>query len=207
MPVTGLERTRTVIDSETTGFYVAEGERIVSLGAVRGTLEGGVSKCQSWILDTGGRQSSPGALAVHRIRADDPRRIPERDGILGLREFVGDSVAVFQNAPFDMAFLDDACDRLGLPRFTFEIEDTIVLGRERFPGQHVNLDALLKRLGIGDSVMARRRDERHEVLDDCLLTFEVWRQLATPARFELVTEAAAFVGLDPGAIETIAMEW
>jgi DNA polymerase-3 subunit epsilon len=206
MKVFDLSRPRSAVDSETTGIHVRDGERMVSIGAVRGTLDGGVIEKRSWLIDTGGRQSAPEALAIHRIPANAPGRLPEVVVWKAFLEFVGDDVKVFQNGAFDMAFFNDLCDRNGLPRPEWDAEDTMDLAAERFPGKPRNLDSLLRLTGISGT-MADRRDDRHDVLDDCELTFHVWRRLVRPSSLDLeaVAGARTMAGVDD--FETVAMEW
>jgi DNA polymerase-3 subunit epsilon len=102
------------------------------------------------------RAVDAGALAVHGLSdaflADKPRF---RDVAAGLFEFLSGAELVIHNAPFDLAFLDAEFRRLdpdweGLTRHC-TVLDTLVLARERHPGQRNSLDALCKRYRIDHS--------------------------------------------------------
>ena len=185
----------TVIDTETTGLDVKAGERIRSIAYVQGTLAGGMSAKGIFILDTGGRLSGPEAFRVHRIRNDDPRQVPARQGMSAILAIVAAGgppdagVAIMHNADFDMGFIDDALAREGLGPQRWRVQDTMRISLGRNPTRHANLDALAKEHGL-DASLIQRRKERHDAQDDCLLTFELWRRIVRPMTLDLAGAGA-----------------
>ncbi len=68
-----------------------------------------------------------------------------------LIKFISDSELIIHNAPFDVGFLIMELTRLEWPKTLLDycqILDTLILAREKHPGQRNNLDALCKRYDI-----------------------------------------------------------
>ena len=95
------------------------------------------------------------AIEVHgltrRFLSDKPRFKEIEDEFL---EFVTGTELIIHNAPFDIGFLDS---ELTLSSSNQSINsvctvlDTLVLAREKHPGQRNSLDALCKRYGVDNS--------------------------------------------------------
>ncbi len=70
-------------------------------------------------------------------------------------EYIDGAELIIHNAAFDIGFLDNELSRAGsqygrmADRTT--VVDTLLLARERYPGQRNSLDALCKRLGVDNS--------------------------------------------------------
>jgi DNA polymerase-3 subunit epsilon len=76
---------------------------------------------------------------------------------------------VIHNAAFDIGFLDAELGRLdgyGAMATRCTVEDSLLLARQRFPGQRNSLDALCKRLGVDNS----QRQLHGALLDAQILT-------------------------------------
>ena len=139
-----------VLDTETTGFN-KDSDRVIEIGAVKLREGRPVSKFHTY-LNAQGVSSSPGALAVHGITeqflADKP---VFSDVYNALLDFICDTDLVIHNAPFDVGFLDAELERVGYQARIGDIcnvVDTLVLAKQRFPGQKNNLDILCKRYGV-----------------------------------------------------------
>lgn len=179
-----------VCDSETTGLKVEEGDRIIQIAAVTGTANGGISDRYSAILDTDGRKSSPESYAIHRIAFNRPDRRPEREVMDEFLVRTRRHHVVFHNGPFDMAFIEDSIRRNGLPGHEWIIHDTMVMARNQLPGVGLSLDSIARKLNV-DPFLIERRKLKHDALEDCELTFEVFRRLAFPSNLLLEQNAAA----------------
>jgi len=82
--------------------------------------------------------------------------------------FIDGAELIAHNASFDMGFLSAEFARLPQPVRVVErvsVLDTLLLAREKYPGQKNNLDALCKRLGVDNS----HRDLHGALLDAQLL--------------------------------------
>jgi len=167
-----------VLDTETTGFEPAEGDRIVEIGAIE--LMGHVPTGRTYHVYINPQRSMPAeAFEVHGIGADllEPPQEP-KPGQQTLRDkpvfaevgqsfldFVGDARLVIHNAAFDMKFLNFELHRMGLPQLPMDqAVDTLAIARRRFPGSPASLDALCRRFAI---------DNTSRVLHGALLDSEI----------------------------------
>ncbi|MCX4199073.1 DNA polymerase III subunit epsilon [Methylobacterium organophilum] len=121
------------------------------------------------------REVDEGAIAVHGITneflTDKPRF---RDIADEFFEFIKDAQLVIHNAAFDLGFINNEFALLG-QQDRAEITDhctvldTLLMARERHPGQRNSLDALCKRYGVDNS----GRD-LHGALLDAEILADVW---------------------------------
>jgi DNA polymerase-3 subunit epsilon len=144
-----------ILDTETTGLEWKKGNRIVEIGCVE-LLERRPSGRHFHRYLKPDCQFEPGAQEVTGLTleflADKPLFEEVADEFLG---FVDGAELIIHNAAFDLGFLDSELSRLGerygrMADRTTTV-DTLLLARERFPGQRNSLDALCKRLGVDNS--------------------------------------------------------
>ncbi|MBL8298135.1 MAG: DNA polymerase III subunit epsilon [Rhodanobacteraceae bacterium] len=157
-----------VLDTETTGLEVTRGHRLIELGCVE-LLSRRVSGSQYHRYLNPERDIDAGAQAVHGISieflADKPRFA---DVAVEFLDYIKGAELIIHNAAFDVGFIDAELARLG-PEFGrlsdhATVLDTLLLARERYPGQRNSLDALCKRLDI---------DNSHRELHGALLDAEI----------------------------------
>jgi DNA polymerase-3 subunit epsilon len=145
-----------VLDTETTGLNVDEGHRIIELGCVELLNRRATGRHFHRYLNPE-REIEDGALAVHGLTRERLAREPKFSDICAeLLEFIRDSELIIHNAAFDVAFLEREFALLANAppvslRSLCPIVDTLMLARERHPGQRNSLDALCKRYGIDNS--------------------------------------------------------
>jgi DNA polymerase-3 subunit epsilon len=158
-----------VLDTETTGLEWRKGNRVVEIGCVELVERRPTGRTFHCYLNPD-RDFEPGAQEVTGLTleflADKPRFAEVADAFLA---FVDGAELVIHNAAFDVGFLDAELARLDglgalLDRCT--VEDTLLLARQRFPGQRNSLDALCKRLGVDNS----QRQLHGALLDAQILT-------------------------------------
>lgn len=193
-------------DTETTGLSVEDGDRILAIACVTGTANAGILTRDLWYVDTEGRRSSPESFAVHRIPHNHPDRMPEREALARYDAVAGCPWMVMQNGQFDIAFLKAAYERCGIimPRRT--LIDTMDLSRRLAPGKAANLDAQGARLGL-DPAMLNRRKLKHDALEDCEMTFEIWRRSAFPTRLDLDPRAASGRKMVEAPTQATELDW
>jgi DNA polymerase-3 subunit epsilon len=163
----------TVFDTETTGFHPAEGDEIVSVGAVR-VVNGRLLRHETFDRLVDPRRSVPArSVAVHGITTDMVRGQPTMDQVLPVfARFAEDTVLVGHNVGFDMSFLRLKEVQTGV-RFTQPVLDTLLLDAALHPDHESHsLEAIAARLGVG--VVGR-----HTALGDALVTGEVFLLLLT----------------------------
>lgn len=145
-----------VLDTETTGMPVTDGHRIIEIGCVE--LEGRrLTGRHFHVYLRPDREIDEGAIAVHGITnefvADKPRFKEIADEFY---EFIHGAQLIIHNAAFDVGFINNEFalmgqqDRADITQHC-SILDTLMMARERHPGQRNSLDALCKRYGVDNS--------------------------------------------------------
>lgn len=161
------EKGYTAFDTETTGFSPPQAE-LVEIGAVRVRQFFVQEVFQSLIKPQ--RGIPPAVTEIHGITDEMCEEAPEElEVIPRFIEFVGGEPLVAQNSSFDMAFLNEACQRLAIP-FENPVMDTLVLSRAALPGMSHALGSLCESLGIGVGRL-------HRAVADAEATAELFRRL------------------------------
>lgn len=193
-----------ILDTETTGLSWERGNRVVEIGCVEFVARRPTGRTFQCYLNPG-RDFEPGAREVTGLTleflADKPAFVAIVDEFMA---FIAGAELIIHNAAFDVGFLDNelalAGPQYGRLRDHCAIEDTLMLARQRFPGQRNSLDALCRRLGVDNS-----HRQLHGALLDAQLLAEVYIGL-TSGQSEIgfdgatapsVTPAMAFAS-DPG---------
>lgn len=162
-----------VLDTETTGFEPAEGDRIVEIGAVE--LMNHMPTGRTFHKYINPLRVMPdAAFQVHGLSDDFLRDKPVFAEVAhDFVAFIGDARLVIHNAAFDMKFINAELGWAGLPPVPFErAVDTLAIARRRFPGAQASLDALCRRFGIDNSARTL-----HGALLDSEILAEVYLEL------------------------------
>ncbi len=163
-----------ILDTETTGLRVDDGNRILEIAAVE-MLNRKVSppECHLHRYINPERESEEGALNVHGLTQDFLADKPKFADIAHeFVEFVRGAELIIHNAPFDVGYLNMELDRLGLGKITDYVTgviDTLAMAKEAFPGKRNSLDALCDRFEVD-----RSNRILHGALIDCELLAEVY---------------------------------
>ncbi|NBC01930.1 MAG: hypothetical protein GVY15_13870 [Bacteroidetes bacterium] len=159
--------TYTVFDTETTGLHPTEGDKIISLGAVR-VLNQRVLQGETFdqLVDPQ-RPLSLDSVRIHGIQPATLRGKPTIDRVLPhFHQFAGDTVLVGHNVAFDLSFIRQEEEALDC-RFDQPVLDTLLLTALVNPDRDdYSLDALADALGITVT-------GRHTALGDALITAEL----------------------------------
>lgn len=166
-----------VLDTETTGLEWRKGNRVVEIGCVELLERRATGRTFQCYLNPD-REFEPGAQEVtgltREFLADKPRFAEVVDEFLA---FIDGAELVIHNAAFDVGFLDAELARLeghGRLQERCTVEDSLLLARQRFPGQRNSLDALCKRLGVDNS-----HRQLHGALLDAQLLAEAYLALTS----------------------------
>jgi DNA polymerase-3 subunit epsilon len=192
-----------VFDTETTGFSVEEGDRLVEIGAVR--MRDGLPTRETFhAYINPGRTVPQGAVEVHGLTTDFLRDKPMFEEIAqGFIDFVGDLPMVAHNAKFDEKFLNFQLKEIGFKTYPLSLfVDTIPIAKRKYPGQQVNLDALCRKMKIS----LDNRD-KHGALIDSELLAEVCVELMggrQASMFDEMTKGSSskVQDVDLGPVET-----
>ena len=143
-----------ILDTETTGLEVLQGHRIIEIGAV---LMNDRKKSEEHFHTylNPSRLIDEEASKVHGIMNEDLIDQPSFDEIAEeFLEFVDGSILVIHNAAFDVGFLNNelklASSKYPMLQDICEIEDSLAIAKDKFPGQRNSLDALANRFEISN---------------------------------------------------------
>lgn len=162
-----------VLDTETTGIDPLDGHRIIEIGCVE--MQGRrVTDHDFHEYLQPDREIDQEAIEVHGITneflADKPRFSDVVDQFM---EYVKGAELVIHNAPFDVGFINNELQLAGSSWGKLEdhctILDTLVMAREKYPGQRNSLDALCKRLDVNNE-----HRELHGALLDSQILADVY---------------------------------
>ena len=160
-----------VLDVESTGLNPQK-DRLLSIGALqlvhnqinlKGALE--------LHLDPPNAHEKTEAIAIHGLvpSTADRNYVEEEDALRQLLAFIGNSVLVGHHLGFDLAILNNALLRIGIPKLRNKVIDTFLLAQKLDkPSYHTNpqqygLDQLARQFSIPLS-------DRHTALGDCYIT-------------------------------------
>ncbi len=173
-----------ILDTETTGFDPAEGDRIIELGCVE-LINRQFTGNNLHVYFNPDRESSPGALEVHGLTTEFLSQFNRfEEEATRIFEYLKGTEIYIHNASFDVKFLNSEFARVGLPPVEeiAVIHDTLAMAREQYPGKRNSLDMLCERLGISNA-----HRTLHGALLDAELLAEVWLAM-TRGQFGLVME-------------------
>ena len=180
-----------VLDTETTGLEVKQGHRVIEIGAV---LLNDRKKSEEHFHTylNPSRLIDEEASKVHGITNSDLEDKPFFDEIAEeFISFVEGSTLVIHNAPFDLGFLNN---ELKLASINYpnleeicEVEDSLVIARDKYPGQRNSLDALATRYNISGYDRTF-----HGALLDANILADVFMQLTGgQSKFEFISNGAS----------------
>ena len=143
-----------ILDTETTGLEVLQGHRIIEIGAVL-INDRKKSKEHFHTYLNPSRLIDEEASKVHGIMNEDLIDKPSFDEIAEeFLEFVDGSTLVIHNAAFDIGFLNNelklASSKYPMLQDICEVEDSLAIAKDKFPGQRNSLDALANRFEISN---------------------------------------------------------
>lgn len=170
-----------ILDTETTGLEWKKGNRVVEIGCVELLERRPTGRTYHQYINPQ-REFEQGAAEVTGLSleflSDKPLFAAIADEFLA---FIDGAELIIHNAAFDVGFLDYELSRLGeqygrlADRVT--VEDSLLLARQRFPGQRNSLDALCKRLGVDNT-----HRQLHGALLDAQLLCDVYLNLTAGQR-------------------------
>ena len=154
-----------ILDTETTGLEPKQGHRIIEIGCIELINRRETERNFHQYLNPE-RDIDDGAFNIHGLSNEflsDKSRFA--DIAQEFIDFIRDGELIIHNAPFDVGFINAELKLLGKKWGKIEdycsVFDTLVLAREKHPGQKNNLDALCKRYEVDNS----QRDLHGALLD------------------------------------------
>jgi DNA polymerase-3 subunit epsilon len=158
-----------VLDTETTGLEPSQGHRIIEIGCVELVDRKLTGRHYHQYINPD-REVEQGAIEVHGITneflADKPRFHQIAADFLA---FINGAELIIHNAPFDVGFIDHEFKLLNAGYAPLDqycaVIDTLVMARQKHPGQRNSLDALCSRYHVDNS----QRDLHGALLDSEIL--------------------------------------
>ena len=145
-----LQGTRQLIlDTETTGFYFQDTDRIIEVGAIE-MINRKLTGSSIHIYINPGKEVGD-SERIHGITDEFLTDKPKYDEIAqGLFDYLKGAEIIAHNATFDMNFLDMEFKRSGFQALSevCEVTDTLAMAKSKHPGQKNSLDALVRRYEI-----------------------------------------------------------
>ena len=180
-----------VLDTETTGLEVEQGHRIVEVGAVALADRKRTDLHFHSFLNPQ-RSIDEEAEKVHGLSMERLSSEPEFSEIAeSFLEFVEGSILVIHNAAFDLGFLNAELKRASSQYPALEeicdVEDTLLMARNKFPGQRNSLDALANRF----EVTGYDRSFHGALLDANILADVYIHLTGGQSKFEFMTSNAS----------------
>ena len=176
-----------VLDTETTGLEVKQGHRVIEIGAVLlNDRKKSEDHFHSYLNPS--RLIDEEASKVHGITNQDLEDKPSFDEIAEeFINFIEGATLVIHNAPFDLGFLNNELQlaSTSYPKIEeiCEVEDSLIIARDKFPGQRNSLDALATRYDVSGYDRTF-----HGALLDANILADVYMQLTGgQSKFEFIT--------------------
>ena len=193
-----------ILDTETTGLEVSQQHRVIEIGCIE-LINRRVTDNHWHHYVQPDREIDPGAFEVHGISndflADKPRF---EDLAQDFLQYIDGAELVIHNAPFDVGFLNYELSLLEAPAGSIEdrcgILDTLLLARQKHPGQKNNLDALCRRYDIDNS-----QRSLHGALLDARILADVYLVM-TGGQTSLGLDAAQATEEGPATVESRRIE-
>ena len=158
-----------ILDTETTGLEPKQGHKIIEIGCIELINRRKTERSFHQYLNPE-RDIEDGAFNIHGLSNEflsDKSRFA--DIAQEFIDFIKDGELIIHNAPFDVGFINAELKLLGKKWGKIEdyctVFDTLLLAREKHPGQKNNLDALCKRYEVDNS----QRDLHGALLDAQIL--------------------------------------
>lgn len=158
------------LDLETTALRPEAG-RIIEIGAAL-VLDGAFQEEWSALISSG----APVPAEITDLTGItnqmlEESGIPLKEALERLADFLEDLPVIFHNLPFDMAFLNAACQECGLALFGNPGRDTLDMARKRIQGvSDYKLGTLARHLNLETGTL-------HRALADCRLTALLYEKL------------------------------
>jgi DNA polymerase-3 subunit epsilon len=186
-----------VLDTETTGMFPEDGDKIVEIGCLELLNHVPTGKTLQIYLNPE-RDIPPEAVAVHGLTREFLKDKPVFSQVYtDVLDFIGDAKLVIHNAEFDMKFLNAELRAVGHPPLQWSrVVDTVTMARQKYPGQPANLDALCRRFGIDNTERTL-----HGALLDSELLAEVYMELLGGRQHGLLTIGADATGKSTSSIK------
>ncbi len=176
-----------ILDIETTGLEFSEGHKIIEIGCFE-LIDKEIGRHYHQYINPDKKLTQEN-MRIHGLTNDFLEPYPSFNEVAEeFLDFIKDDLIVAHNAQFDIGCLNNELNIARLDLITQDkVIDTLIIARDAFPGQLVNLDSLVKKLKINSNV---NRDH-HGALKDAKILTDVYLELKghTQIGFNLFNES------------------
>lgn len=162
-----------ILDIETTGLDYASGHKIIEIGCFE-LIDKELGLFYHQYVNPS-RKLTEENIKIHGITNEFLNPYPPFSEIVeNFLEFIKNDIIVAHNAQFDIGFINNELVGERMEQIPQDrVVDTLMIARDTFPGQKVNLDSLVKKLKI-NSVVNR---DHHGALKDAKILTDVYMAL------------------------------
>jgi len=160
-----------IFDTETTGLDASK-NKLLSIGAVN-AVGNTISVNDSFEVFIQQEQFNRETVPIHGIRKHGSnQKITEEEAIAQFLGFIQNSVLVAHHVAFDVAMINHALKKMGLPKLKNKLIDTSDMYRLQLGAAQkaISLDTLCKELKVP-------MHDRHTALGDAFITAQVFLKL------------------------------
>lgn len=159
-----------VLDTETTGLFVKNGDRVIEIGCVEIIDRQPTGRTFHAYLNPMGAPIPPDSLKIHGLTPEFLADKPQFSQVCAdFCSFIQGAEILIHNAPFDEGFLNSELAKVGkkpIWEIAAKITDTYLMAQSLYPKQANGLDKLCARLEISTA----HRELHGALLDANLLT-------------------------------------
>ena len=184
-----------VLDTETTGLSVEDGDRIIEIGCIELQNRRRTGDFQRYFNPD--RKISPRAYEIHKISNEMVAKASRFEDLAEeIRNYLCGNELIIHNASFDIGFLEKEFELAGMNIKIRDIcpiiHDTMQISLKERPGSSHSLDALCRFYRID---LSKRKKEGHGAMLDAELLADVWLGLTAGQdgldfQFEAASETA-----------------
>jgi DNA polymerase-3 subunit epsilon len=163
-----------ILDTETTGLSVTDGDRITEIGCVE-VIDKKLTGRTYHTYVNPEREVSDRAAEISGLTFEFLKDYGTfKEVFQEFLEFIRDDKLVIHNATFDTSFLNHELSIVGSDSIApSRVIDTLSMAREKYPGSPATLDALCRKFNIDRSMRTK-----HGALIDARLLAEVYIEMS-----------------------------
>ena len=181
-----------VIDTETTGLNYRSGDRVIEVGCVELKNHVPTGKTLQFYCKPD-KKISEGAKSIVGLTDEFlAKQKSFKENHQKLLNFLKDDTLIIHNASFDIGFINNELNLIGLPVLTNKVVDTVLLAREVLNSRIVNLDYLCRRFNIDLSDRSF-----HGALLDSQLLASVYLELRGGKQISMKLDTQTPINLKP----------
>ena len=162
-----------ILDTETTGLSVENGDRVIEIGCIELLNHMPTGNTLQIYFNPETKKVSDEAIKIHKLDNDFLKKQPFfRDRVDDIMKFLSNDTLIMHNAQFDTKMINNELNICSRPPMENHIIDTLSLARKKFGSGAASLDALCKKFDI-----TKGKREVHGALLDSFLLAEVYVEL------------------------------